>query len=120
MTYGRSRAREIRRRRVRRKVRGSSDRPRFCVFLSNKHLYVQVIDDTEGKTLVSASSLGKELRGKLKDPDNKDAAVKVSKLAAKKCLDAGIKAVVFDRNGFLFHGRVKAMADAARETGLIF
>ena len=118
MAFSRAKAREIRRKRVRRKVRGSQDRPRLCVFLSNKHIYSQVIDDAAGKTLVAASSLSKELKGKIKDTDNILASKAVGELVAQKCLKAGIKQVAFDRNGFIYHGRVRALADAAREKGL--
>jgi large subunit ribosomal protein L18 len=120
MTFNRARAREIRRKRVRRKVKGIHERPRLCVFFSNRHVYTQVIDDAQSRTLVSASSLSKELRGKLKDTDNRQAAIEVGKLVADRCQKAGIENVVFDRNGFLYHGRVRALADAAREAGLKF
>ena len=120
MAFNRDKARHIRRKRVRRKVRGSSDRPRLCVFLSNRHIYSQVIDDTAGRTLVAASTLSKELKGKMKDTDNLDASKKVGELVAQKCLKAGIKRVAFDRNGFIYHGRMRVLADAAREKGLEF
>ncbi len=92
----------------------------MCVYLSNKHIYTQVIDDVAGKTLLAASTLSKELKGKLKDSDNMDASKAVGKLVADKCLGAGIKIVTFDRNGFIYHGRVRALAEAAREKGLEF
>ncbi len=120
MTFSRARARDIRRKRVRRNVKGIHERPRLCVFISNRHVYTQVIDDVQGRTLVSASTLCKELSGKLKDTDNQKAAIEVGKLVAHRCLKAGIEKVVFDRNGFLYHGRVRALADAAREAGLKF
>ncbi|HUT54040.1 MAG TPA: 50S ribosomal protein L18 [bacterium] len=110
----------IRQRRVRRKVRGVAQRPRLCVFRSTKHIYVQVIDDAAGKTLAAASTLSPELKGKLKSTKDKDAAKEVGKLVAEKAQAAGIKKVVFDRNGFLYHGRIKLLADAAREAGLEF
>jgi large subunit ribosomal protein L18 len=110
----------IRQARVRRKVKGGASRPRLCVFRSTKHIYVQVIDDAAGKTLAAASTLSPELKGKLKSTKDKDAAKEVGKLVAQKAQAAGIKKVVFDRNGFLYHGRIKLLADAAREAGLEF
>ncbi len=101
--------------RVRNKVSGTSARPRMSVFRSNKQIYVQVIDDLSGKTLVSASSL--TLEGKC---PKKEQAAKVGEIVAKKALEAGIASVVFDRNGYLYHGRVKEVADAARNGGLKF
>ncbi len=107
--------------RVRRTLKGlSSGRPRLSVFRSSKHIYAQVIDDAAGKTVVSASSLEKDLRGSLKTGADKAAAVAVGKLVAERAVKAGVKEVVFDRGGYLFHGRVKALADAAREGGLSF
>ena len=100
--------------RVRNKVSGTAARPRMSVFRSNKQIYVQVIDDEEAKTLVSASSLGMEKCNKCEQ------AAKVGELVAKKALEAGITAVVFDRNGYLYHGRVKEVAEAARKAGLKF
>ena len=100
--------------RVRNKVAGTAERPRMSVFRSNKQIYVQVIDDDAQKTLVAASSLGLEKMNK------SEQAAKVGELVAKKALEAGISTVVFDRNGYLYHGRVKAVADAAREAGLKF
>ena len=106
-------------RRIRAKVTGEKDFPRLSVFRSNKQLYAQFIDDVEGKTLVSVSSLKKEVSGK--DKMNKTEQAKLlGKLAAEKALANGIKEVKFDRNGYLYHGRVKAFADAAREGGLKF
>ncbi|WP_289687476.1 50S ribosomal protein L18 [Muribaculum intestinale] len=100
--------------RIRGKVSGTAARPRMTVFRSNKQIYVQLVDDHEGKTLVSASSKGIEEGTKI------EIAAKVGKAAAEKALAAGITEVVFDRNGYLFHGRVKSLADAAREGGLKF
>jgi large subunit ribosomal protein L18 len=120
MALSRNEKRVIRQKRVRRKVRGRTDRPRLCVYRSLKHIYVQVIDDAAGRTLLAASTLSPELKGKLKSTKNKDAAKEVGKLVAEKAKAAGIVKVVFDRNGFLFHGRVKLLADAAREAGLEF
>jgi large subunit ribosomal protein L18 len=105
-----------RKRRVRFKLRASS-RPRLSVFRSGRHIYAQVIDDAKGATLASASSLDKDLRASLK-ANNKDAAAKVGALVAERAVKAGVKEVVFDRGGYLYHGRVKALADAARENGL--
>jgi large subunit ribosomal protein L18 len=100
--------------RVRNKIAGTAERPRLSVFRSNKQIYVQVIDDDAQKTLVAASSLGLEKMNK------SEQATKVGELIAKKALEAGISTVVFDRNGYLYHGRVKAVAEAAREAGLKF
>ena len=100
--------------RVRNKVSGTAERPRMSVFGSNKQIYVQIINDMNGTTLVSASSLGMETCPK------KEQAAKVGEMAAKKALEAGITTVVFDRNGYLYHGRVKEVADAARNGGLKF
>ncbi|MBA2873134.1 large subunit ribosomal protein L18 [Anoxybacillus calidus] len=104
--------------RVRRKVFGTAERPRLNVFRSNKHIYAQVIDDMKAVTIVSASTLDKELN--LESTGNVEAAKKVGELVAKRALEKGIKSVVFDRGGYLYHGRVKALADAAREAGLEF
>lgn len=95
-------------------------RPRLSVFRSSKHIYAQVIDDTKGHTLVSASTLDPDLRGKMKTGADVAAAAEVGKLLAKRAIAAGIRDVVLDRGGYLFHGRVKALADAAREGGLNF
>jgi large subunit ribosomal protein L18 len=100
--------------RVRNKISGTAERPRMSVFRSNKQIYVQVIDDDAQKTLVAASSLGLEKMNK------SEQAEKVGEMVAKKALEAGITAVVFDRNGYLYHGRVKKVADAARNPGLKF
>ena len=113
-------ARLKRKTRVRGRVQGTVERPRLNVFRSPKHIYVQAIVDTTGKTLVSASTLSPELRGTLRYPGNVDAAKKVGELIAKKCLEKGIQKVVFDRNGYLYHGRIKALAEAARTSGLTF
>jgi large subunit ribosomal protein L18 len=105
---------------VRSRVKGTSERPRINVFRSLKHIYVQAIEDSTGRTLVSASTLCSELKGSYRYPGNVEAAKKVGELIAKKCLEKGIQKVVFDRSGYLYHGRVKALADAARASGLIF
>nr|CAA79793.1 ribosomal protein L18 [Thermotoga maritima] len=109
-----------RHRRVRKKVFGTPERPRLCVFRSNKHIYAQIIDDTIGHTLVSASTLVPELREKLQKTWNVEAAKEVGLLIGKRALEKGIKKVVFDRGGYKYHGRVKALADGAREAGLEF
>lgn len=110
-----------RRDRVRRALKKKSDgRPRLSVHRSSKNIYAQVIDDNAGNTIVAASTLDKDLRGSIKNGADKDAAAAVGKLLAQRATAAGVKQVVFDRGGFLFHGRVKALADAAREGGLEF
>jgi large subunit ribosomal protein L18 len=108
--------------RVRTKIRlvSSATKPRLSVFRSNKHIHAQLIDDVAGHTLVAASSLDKDLREKLKNGGNKEAAIMVGKLIAERAVKKGINEVVFDRGGYLFHGRVRSLADAARETGLKF
>jgi len=120
MVFSRQEMRGVRRRRVRTKVRGRPERPRLSVFRSARHIYAQVVDDGSNRTLVTASTLSKELKGALKGGGNKSAAVAVGKLVAEKSLAAGISQVVFDRNGFLYHGRIKALAEAARGAGLKF
>jgi len=110
-----------RQKRVRHRIAiAGKGRPRLTVFRSGKHIYAQVIDDAAGKTLAAASSLDKGLREEFKSGANKAAAAAVGKLLAERAKGAGISSVVFDRGGFLFHGRVKALADAAREAGLAF
>jgi large subunit ribosomal protein L18 len=107
--------------RVRRTLKARADgRPRLSVHRSSKHIYAQIIDDAAGTTLAAASTMEKDLRGSLKTGANKDAAAAIGKLVAERALKAGVKTVVFDRGGYLFHGRVKALADAAREGGLSF
>ena len=108
-----------RHRRLRRHITGTSDRPRLAVFRSNNHIYAQVIDDAAQSTLCSASTVDKELRAGLKAPAG-DASVAVGELVAKRAIAKGIQQVVFDRGGNLYHGRIKALADAAREAGLQF
>jgi large subunit ribosomal protein L18 len=105
--------------RVRRNLRSVSNRPRLSVFRSSKHIYAQVIDDMRGVTVASASSIDKELQGKLPKGTD-DAAMAVGKLVASRAVAAGVKDVVFDRGGYVYNGRVKALADAAREGGLNF
>jgi large subunit ribosomal protein L18 len=104
--------------RIRKKIKGTPERPRLCIFRSNKEVYAQIIDDVSRKTLVAASSMEKALKNFKGTKTEKSIAV--GKLIAEKALQKGISAVVFDRNGYLYHGRVKALADAAREAGLKF
>jgi len=112
---------ERRRRRVRYKLACvTSDRPRLSVFRSKNHMYAQIIDDKARQTLAAASTLDKELKDKLKGTSNVNAAEAVGKLVAERAVKAGVKQVVFDRGGYLYHGRVKALADAARHAGLSF
>lgn len=106
--------------RVRRRVTGTSDRPRLAVFRSNEHIYAQLIDDTKQHTLVAASTLEPELKSALNSGSNCMASTEVGKLIAQRSLAKGISQVVFDRGGNLYHGRIKALADAAREAGLNF
>jgi large subunit ribosomal protein L18 len=112
---------ERRKRRVRARLRRvSPDRPRLSVFRSSKHIYAQIIDDGRGVTVAAASSIDPELKGKIKTGADKAAAVAVGKLIAERAKAAGVANVVFDRGAYIFHGRVKALADAAREGGLAF
>ena len=106
--------------RIRKRVSGTADRPRMTVFRSNKQIYVQIIDDLQGVTLVSASSMDKEVAEKATGLQKSEVSKLVGKLAAERAIAKGISAVVFDRNGYLYHGRVKSLADAAREGGLKF
>lgn len=106
--------------RVRKKISGTPERPRLNVFRSLSNIYAQIIDDKSGHTLVAASTLDKDLKGKFKNAGNKEAAREVGKLIAEKALAKGIKSVVFDRGGYLYHGRVKELAEGAREGGLEF
>ena len=106
--------------RTRNKIEGTADRPRLSVFRSSKHIYAQVIDDLKGETLASASSLEKSMRDGGKTGADIDAAKAVGKLLAERAAEKGVKEVVFDRGSYLYHGRVKALADAARESGLSF
>lgn len=120
-TISRAKARLRRRKKVRKKVRGTPERPRLSVFRSSKHIYAQIIDDTLDRTLADASSLSKEIQPQiLGKGGNKEGASIVGESIAKRALEKGIKRVIFDRNGFLFHGRIKVLADTAREHGLEF
>lgn len=109
-----------RHRRIRKKIFGSEGRYRLCFSKSLKHIYTQIIDDVAGKTILTVSTLSKELKGKNKNSDNIKAAEMVGNLIAKKCLEKNIKKVVFDRGGYIYHGKVKTLADAARKEGLVF
>jgi large subunit ribosomal protein L18 len=113
-------ARQLRQRRVRRYIRGTPERPRLSVYRSNKHIYAQVIDDTTNRVLTAASSLSKDFRATGKSGSNIAGATLVGEMVAEKAQQQGIQRVVFDRNGFLYHGRVKAVAMGAREKGLEF
>ncbi len=110
----------VRHRRIRKKISGTPERPRLSVYRSEKHIYAQIIDDVNGRTIVAASTVEKVLREKLQKTWNVDAAKEVGKLIAERAIAKGINDVVFDRGGFKYHGRVKALADAAREAGLKF
>ena len=118
--YSRKAARQKRHYRLRRYLSGTAERPRLAVFRSGKHIYAQVIDDVKGHTLAASSTMEKAISGGLKTTSDVEAAKVVGADVAKKALDKGINTVVFDRGGFIFHGRVKALADAAREAGLQF
>jgi len=111
--------REIRHAKIRKKVSGTLERPRLCVFRSLKHIYAQLVDDNAGRTLLTVSTLTKETKG-IKANVNIKAAEAVGAAIAKKCIEKGHKKVVFDRSGYLYHGRIKALADAARKAGLDF
>jgi len=113
-------ARLSRKRRIRKKISGSGQRPRLSVFRSARHIYVQIVDDLQGTTLVAASTLSKEIRENLGGLKKSERAKEVGRLLATKAKEKGISQVVFDRNGFLYHGRVKAVADSCREHGLVF
>ena len=105
---------------IRNRFSGTAERPRLAVFRSNNHVYAQVIDDVAGKTLVSASTLEKDIKAELENTDDTAAATKIGDVVAKRALEKGIKTVVFDRGGYIYHGKVKALAEAAREAGLEF
>lgn len=106
--------------RLRNRLAGTAERPRLAVFRSNNHMYAQIIDDTVGKTLVAASSVEKELKAELEKTNNVDAAAYIGTVVAKRAIEKGIKEVVFDRGGFIYQGKIQALADAAREAGLEF
>ncbi len=112
--------RENKHRKLRNRFSGTAERPRLAVFRSNNHMYAQIIDDTVGKTLVSASTLDKDVKAELEKTNNVEAATVVGTVVAKKALEKGITTVVYDRGGFIYEGKVKALAEAAREAGLEF
>ena len=116
----RDKARVRRKMHIRKKVYGFTERPRLCVFRSLNHIYAQVIDDDKGVTLASASTLDKDIKGQIKSGGNKNAAKLVGASIAKRAVEGGVTRVIFDRNGFLYHGRIQVLADAARENGLEF
>ena len=116
----RSKVREEKHRRMRRHIIGTPERPRMAVFRSNNHMYVQIIDDVAKTTLVSASTLQKDVKEKLEKTNDVAAAAYLGTVIAKKAQEAGIKSVVFDRGGFIYQGKIQALADAAREAGLKF
>ena len=116
----RSEVRVNKHRKLRNRFSGTAERPRLAVFRSNNHMYAQIIDDTVGKTLVSASTLDKDVKAECEKTNNVEAATVVGKVVAKKALEKGITTVVYDRGGFVYEGKVKALADAAREAGLEF
>ena len=116
----RAEVRQKKHRRLRNRLAGTTERPRLAVFRSNNHMYVQVIDDTVGHTLASASTVEKEVSAELKKTNNVEAAAHLGTVIAKRALDKGITKVVFDRGGYIYQGKVKALADAAREAGLEF
>ncbi len=109
-----------RKKRIRKKVLGTAERPRLSVYRSLNHIYAQIIDDTQARTIIGVSTLSKELKGKLKNSDTTEAAKQVGALVAQKAQEMNIHQVIFDRNGCLYHGRIKALAETAREKGLKF
>jgi large subunit ribosomal protein L18 len=116
----RTQARLKRKKRIRKKLRGTTGRPRLCVFRSAKHIYAQLVDDSLGQTLVAASSMEKDVQAVPETKNKVTAANTVGKIIGKRALEKGVQQVVFDRNGFLYHGRVKAVSEGAREAGLKF
>ena len=116
----RSEVRVNKHRKLRNRFSGTAERPRLAVFRSNNHMYDQIIDDTVGNTLVSASTLQKDVKAELEKTNNVEAAAYLGTVIAKKAIEKGITSVVFDRGGFIYHGKIKALADAAREAGLNF
>ena len=116
----RSEVRVNKHRKLRNRFSGTAERPRLAVFRSNNHMYAQIIDDTVGNTLVSASTLQKDVKAELEKTNNVEAAAYLGTVIAKKAIEKGITSVVFDRGGFIYHGKIKALADAPREAGLNF
>ncbi|MDY0219818.1 MAG: 50S ribosomal protein L18 [Desulfobacterium sp.] len=113
-------ARLKRQKRIRKRITGTTERPRLCIFRSSVHIYAQVIDDVTGSTLASASTLDKDFKENNEKSAGKDAATAIGRLVGARAIERGISKVVFDRNGFLYHGRIKALSDGAREAGLNF
>lgn len=111
---------QLRKVRIRKKISGTNERPRLCIYRGHKNIYAQIIDDSKGHTVVCASTLSADLKEKIKVADTIPAAKAAGELIAKKALEKGIKKVVFDRGGYIYHGRIKAFADAARQAGLEF
>ena len=116
----RTKVRENKHRKIRNRFSGTTERPRLAVFRSNNHMYAQIIDDTVGHTLVSASTLQKEVKAELNKTNDVEAAAYLGKVIAERAIEKGIKDVVFDRGGFIYQGKIQALADAAREAGLNF
>ena len=116
----RTKIRENKHRKIRNRFSGTAERPRLAVFRSNNHMYAQIIDDTVGNTLVAASTLDKDVKAELEKTNNVDAAAYLGTVIAKRAIEKGIKEVVFDRGGFIYQGKIAALADAAREAGLEF
>ena len=116
----RTKVRVNKHRKIRNRFAGTAERPRLAVFRSNNHMYAQIIDDSVGNTLVAASTLQKEVKAELEKTNNVDAAAYLGKVIAERALEKGIKTVVFDRGGFIYQGKIQALADAAREAGLEF
>jgi len=116
----RSNSRKMRKARIRKKISGSSERPRLSIFRSSRYIYAQIVDDQSAATLCACSSLEKDLKAKLKSTRDQSAAKEVGKMLAERAKRKDIKQVVFDRNGFIYHGRIKALAEGAREAGLDF
>ena len=116
----RQQARLKRKKRIRKKIYGTTERPRLSVFRSSRHIYAQIIDDTAGRTLVAASTVDQQTKDAPKFKNKVEAANFVGKIVGERALNQGIKKVVFDRNGFLYHGRVKSLSEGARKTGLVF
>ena len=119
-TESRAKVRVNKHRKLRNRFSGTAERPRLAVFRSNNHMYAQIIDDTVGNTLVSASTLQSDVKAELEKTNNVEAAAYLGTVIAKKALEKGITSVVFDRGGFIYQGKIKALADAAREAGLNF
>ncbi|MBR6329815.1 MAG: 50S ribosomal protein L18 [Lachnospiraceae bacterium] len=116
----RTEVREKKHKKVRNRISGTAEKPRLCVFRSNNHMYAQVVDDVAGNTLVAASTVEKDVKAELEKTNNVEAAAYLGTVIGKRAVEKGIKTVVFDRGGFIYHGKVKALAEAAREAGLDF